>query len=184
MPVHFINPESGASDQPEALFDYGNGARPECRVLLWPHRSLPPQGFVWFIGITCVMLSLPLIALLGTAALWGLLPFLITAVIGIWFGLMRSYRTGRLIEEVCLWRDKMSLVRLEPSGNRQEWQANPYWVELRTRDEPVEKYLTLRGGDREVELGAFLSPTERQDLKDRLEQELRRLGSPELQEAP
>ncbi len=174
MPFRIISSSNGASDQPEALFHWGNRS-PDCRVLLWPHRSLPPTGFVWFIGITCAMLSLPLLALLGTAALWGLLPFLALAVAGVWIALNHSYRTGRLVEEVCLWDDQMSLVRVEPSGRRQEWQANPYWVELRTHDKPVEHYLTLRGGDREVELGAFLSPEERLELKLDLEDAIRQL---------
>ena len=46
----------------------------------WPHRSLPRRGFVWFIGVTAVLLSLPLIAVLGSAILWALLPFMLGAI--------------------------------------------------------------------------------------------------------
>jgi uncharacterized membrane protein len=37
----------------------------------------------------------------------------------------------------------------------------------------VPNYLTLSGGGREVELGAFLTPVERVELKDTLESALR-----------
>jgi len=52
----------------------------------------------------------------------------------------------------------------------QEWQANRYWVtvHLHPKGGPVENYITLRGGDREVELGAFLDAEERANLYNEL----------------
>ena len=44
---------------------------------LRPHRSLQARGFVTFIAATALMLFLPLLALLGTALLWGILPFVL-----------------------------------------------------------------------------------------------------------
>lgn len=175
MPIQHISSSDGASDQPEALSRWGDSP-PKYRVLLWPHRSLPKSGFVFFIAITSFMLAIPLMPLLGTLALWGVLPFLILTVWALWFFIMRSYRSGELLEELCLWPDHMALVRIEPSGRRQDWEANPYWVQVSEHKKPVPHYLTLRGGDREVELGAFLSPEERVSLKDELEHELRHLG--------
>ena len=59
------------------------------------------------------------------------------------------------------------------------WHANPFWVRLRLFDgERVEKYLTLQGNGREIELGAFLSPGERQSLYDALGTALARLRRP------
>ena len=42
--------------------------------------------------------------------------------------------------------------------------------------ERVENYVTLKGGGREVEIGAFLSPEERLVLHDELEAQLRRFA--------
>lgn len=148
------------------------------RLTLWPHRSLGARGFVIFISLTALALSLPLIALLGTAILWVLLPFLGATLGGLWLGLRRNYHDGSLREELTLTVDEIGITRTDPKGQVQSWSANPHWVQLRLTEAggPVEDYLTLRGNGREVELGAFLSPGERQalyrDLGDRLARSL------------
>ena len=149
---------------------------PTAELHLWPYRSLPRRGFVWFIGITAVMISLPLIGLIGSAILWALLPFPVAAVAGIWWAIERSYRDGTILEQLCLWPDRISLTRQDPRGAPRHWEANPHWVQLALHPTggPVEQYLTLRGAGREVELGAFLTSAERQvlygELSDRLRQ--------------
>ncbi|MEM9394793.1 MAG: DUF2244 domain-containing protein [Pseudomonadota bacterium] len=152
-----------------------SGAFSSVAVLrLWPHRSLTAKGFVWFIGITAAALALPLIAVLGSSILWGLLPFLLLALAGVWFGILRNQRDLSLNEVLELSAERIALTRHNPRRSDQHWEANPYWVELtlHTSRGPVENYLTLRGSDREVELGSFLSPEERisvyADLQERL----------------
>jgi uncharacterized membrane protein len=133
------------------------------RLSLWPHRSLSPQGFVVFIGVTCAMLTLPLVGLIGTKALWGLLPFAAAAVAGVWFAIGRSNHAAGTAEDFSLWRDLAVLRHRDPDGREQKWEANPYWVSVHLHETggPVPNYLTLRGGDREVEIGRFLSEDER-----------------------
>jgi uncharacterized membrane protein len=141
---------------------------------LWPYRSLGPRGFAAFIGATAAMLAVPLFAVLGTAVLWGLLPFVVAAVAGMWWALRRSWRDARLTEVLTLDASRIAIRRDEPDGTRREWEANPYWTSVRIKPAggPVAQYLTLSGGGREVELGAFLTPEERTalaaDLQDRL----------------
>ncbi|MDJ0859203.1 MAG: DUF2244 domain-containing protein [Dinoroseobacter sp.] len=147
---------------------------PVAVLRLWPHRSLTAKGFVWFIGITATALSLPLIAVLGSVVLWGLLPFMLLALAGVWYGIVRNQTDLSLNEVLELSAERIALTRHNPRQSDQHWEANPYWVELTLHPSqgPVENYLTLRGSDREVELGAFLSPEERimlyADLQDRL----------------
>ena len=52
------------------------------QLRLWPYQSLPPKGFVWFIGLTAGFMALPVVAMLGTSVLWGLLPFGLMAIGG------------------------------------------------------------------------------------------------------
>ncbi len=153
------------------------GAR---RLRLWPHRSLPATGFVWFIGLTAALLAVPLVGLLGSPVLWGLLPFVLAALWAIWAALRRSSRDGEILEDLVLGFDLVTLVRDGPRGLRQDWQANPHWVEvvLHPQGGPVPQYLTLRGGGREVELGAFLSEDERLALAEDVRMALVKLRSP------
>ena len=44
------------------------------RLHLWPYRSLPRRGMVWFIGGTAALIAVPLLGVLGSPVLWGLLP--------------------------------------------------------------------------------------------------------------
>lgn len=153
------------------------GPAPLHAITLWPHRSLPRTGFVWFIGVTAAIIALPLIALVGTPALWGLLPFLLLAIAAIWWALQRSYHDGDIREHLAIWPDRMTLEREGPRGKRAAWNANPYWVTpvLHASGGPVPNYVTLRGGDREVELGAFLSEPERVTLFGDLSNMLRQI---------
>lgn len=176
MPHTWERQDQGAPEKSGA-FCYADGDPPAARLTLWPHRSLTARGFVWFVGGTAVAVSLPLLAVLGSPVLWGLLPFMLLTIGGIWWALDRNTRDGALTEELTLWRDRMDLVRRDPRGVRQEWTADPYWVrvELHETGGPVEKYLTLKGGNREVEIGAFLSPDERVALRAELADALARL---------
>ncbi len=173
MPVTYETIEEGPREITGALRRSGAGL-PRLRVLMRPHKSLTPEGFVWFIGLTAAFLSLPLLAIIGTAIFWALLPFIAAAVAAVWWGLTRSWADMELYEELLIWDDLVRLERHERRGVK-DWQANPYWVQVRMHRKggPVPNYVTLAGGEREVEIGAFLTPGERVGLKDRLERELR-----------
>ncbi|RMC33251.1 DUF2244 domain-containing protein [Paracoccus alkanivorans] len=145
------------------------------RLILWPYRSLPRRGFVWFIGITAALMALPLAAVLGTSVLWGLLPFAVAAIWAIWIALQRSYRSGETREELRLDRDRLEIWRHDPGRADRIWQTNPYWVRAMLREGPVENYLTLTDGQREIELGAFLTAQERRELCDELARRLAEL---------
>lgn len=137
------------------------------RLRVWPHRSLPRKGFVWFIAITAGLAVVPLLAVLGSAILWALLPFMLAAIAALWWAIERSYRSGTTEERLTLTPDRISLIRHDPGRADREWHANPYWIRATIRPGPVESYLILQGdheSGREVELGAFLTPEERESL--------------------
>lgn len=142
------------------------------RLCAWPYRSLPRRGFVWFIAVTAALLGLPLLAVTGTAMLWGLLPFAALVVWGVWQALQSSYRSGETREELCLERQRLELLRHDPGRPPRHWRTNSYWVRATLREGPVEDYLTLTDGQREVELGRFLTPAERRALCSEIQRRL------------
>lgn len=150
------------------------------RLQLWPYRSLPRRGMVWFIGGTSALIAVPLLGVLGSPVLWGLLPFLLAAIAGIWWALERSFRDGEILEDLTLTTDRITLTRHGPRGKRQDWEANPYWItpHLHPKGGPVPQYLTLSGGPRAVELGAFLTEEERILIHADLNQRLQDLRQP------
>jgi uncharacterized membrane protein len=177
MPVAWVLNRLEGPATPGA-FRHAAGDGPALALRLTPNRSLTAEGFVLFIAVTCGMIAIPLVSVLGTPVLWWVLPFFGLSVGGLWLAIARSNADGRLTEELTLWSDRIALVRLNPRGPRQHWEANPHWVRLSLLAEggPVENYLTLRGAGREVELGAFLSPQERAELNTALSGAFARLA--------
>jgi uncharacterized membrane protein len=159
MPYRWTEP---SDDAPEALH-------------LWPHRSMTNGGFALFIGATFALICMPMIAVLGSPVLWALMPFVFGTLALTWTMIRMNDRALAMSEELVFWEDRIALTRREAKGRERYWEANPHWVRVALHEEsgPVENYVTLRGGDREVEIGAFLSPEERAALFEDL---ARRLG--------
>lgn len=144
-----------------------SGSPPEVRLEVWPYRSLPKTGFAAFIAATAVFLTLPLLAVLGSPLLWGLLPFVAGTVWALWAALSRSYRAGAIREELILTPERATLTHSRAGKAPKLWEANPYWLraELHPSGGPVADYLTLTGGPRAVEIGRGLTPEERRRLQ-------------------
>lgn len=158
-------------------YEWTSQAEGETRLHLWPYRSLTAQGFVWFIGATAILIVLPMLSLIGSPVLWALLPFAAAAVAAIWWALRRNATDREIIEALTLTPERITLTRQGPRGRTHEWQDNPYWVRVNLHPSggPVPNYLTLKGVEREVEVGAFLSEAERLSLREELTSRLARL---------
>ncbi|MCC5956690.1 MAG: DUF2244 domain-containing protein [Natronohydrobacter sp.] len=177
MPAHWtITPQAPGTMLGAFALAKADGA--EYRLVLTPNISMGNVGFARVILISAAFLALPLLGVLGTPILWGLLPFAGLALGGLWYALRRNSRERRALrEDLHLTRDRIEILRTNPRHPEQRWEANPYWVRVKLTEKgaPVENYLTLEGAGREVELGAFLSPEERAELFDDLSLALRHL---------
>lgn len=167
-------PDSGARDTgagaPAPAPDpFRRSDPPIMAVTLRPNRSLTPAVGTGLMALLAAGLAVPLVGVAGTKAAWGLLPFLVAAFVALYCAIRRNQQDGRLTEELKLWGDLITVVRREPRGRIQSWHANPFWVRVRLDpDAAIENYLTLQGNGREIELGAFLSPWERETLYQNL----------------
>lgn len=148
----------------------------EQELRLWPHESLPRAGMVSVVFGAFLMILLPALPVLGTPVLWDMLPFLLLAVWALYTALQRNHMARQISEVLTLGPEFAYLVRTDPKGHTQEWQANRYWTRVSKYADagPVPHYITLKGSDREVEIGAFLSEKERLALFDDLQRVLAR----------
>lgn len=135
-------------------------------LTLWPHRSLPIRGFVGVFGSIFILAMLPLFGLIGTALLWGMLPFVLLTLTGLYLAFMHSYHTGDVKEALLIGDEETRLTHSPAKGAPLTWSCNTYWVraQLYPSEGPVPHYLTLTGNGREAELGRFLSEDERKAL--------------------
>lgn len=156
-------------------YDWTDTSDKKQELRLWPHNSLPPRGAATVILSVFALATIPLLAMLGSVLLWGLLPFMLLSVAGIWLAINMNYRSRRILEVLTLSGDRAHLVRHNPRGPVQEWDCNRYWAKpaMHEKDGPVPYYVTLKGEGREVEIGAFLSEDERIALYDDLVRRLR-----------
>lgn len=168
MPYEWT-PPLRAAPTPDAP-GHAHGAPPIAELHLWPYRSLPKRGYAFVIGLAYVLLLIPVFAFVGTFAVWWLLVPGLTAIAALYWFIGKSYRDGEILEELEFWPDLIRLTRHGPHGRHAEWEANLYWVavQLHRTGGPVPDYVTLKGGGREVEIGAFLSDDERLALHEEL----------------
>lgn len=153
---------------------FAEGADPIARLTAWPYRSLPKRGFAFLIGMAYVLLLIPVSAFIGTIAIWWLLVPGLAAIAGLWWFIDKSFRDGEILEELDIWPDHIRLTRHGPHGKHAKWEANIHWVttHIHHKGGPVVDYVTLKGGGREVEIGAFLHESERPQLHLELQQAL------------
>lgn len=151
--------------------------RPQQELQLWPHNALSAKGFAAMVLGFYTAASIPLYGVIGTAVLWGVLPFVLLATSGLWYALRRNNRDRQILETLTISAETTHLHRRNPKGDAQTWDCNTYWVTVSLHETggPVPNYVTLKGKGREVEIGAFLSEDERKALYDDLRAALRRV---------
>ncbi|WP_170475700.1 DUF2244 domain-containing protein [Ruegeria arenilitoris] len=142
---------------------------------LWAHNSLPPRGAMGVVLALFVFGLIPLFAVLGSVLLWGLLPFMLVTVLGLWLAFEMNYKSRDVTEILTLSDTQAHLVHHSPRKGDLEWSCNRYWTrpEMHAHGGPVPNYITLTGEGRQVEIGSFLSEEERVALYEDLVQKLR-----------
>lgn len=134
------------------------------RAVLAPHRSLSPVGFVALMtGVGVVGFAAGLAFYLIGA--WPVLGFFGLDVLLVYVAFRLNYRSGRLRETVELVPEALTVTRFHPSGRREQFSFNPYWVRVElTEGRDGRTDLKLRLHDRVVSFGRFLTDEERRDL--------------------
>lgn len=143
----------------------GHADRPSFAARLVPHRSLSRNGFVTlmiFVGATCLISGILFMAV----GAWPVLGFMGLDVAIIWLAFSANYRSARRYEEIAVWPHDLLVRQVSPTGRVREHRFNPFWTRFDV-DRHAEFGITrmlLRGHGRELDIGAFLNPVDRESF--------------------
>jgi uncharacterized membrane protein len=138
------------------------------RAILHPHRSLGPTGFlVLMLAIGAVSFVTGMVFLAMGA--WPVFGFFGLDVALVYLAFRLNYRSGRLYETVELTPEMLTVTRVHPSGKRESFDFNPYWVRVLLAEGPQGRTdLRLASHGREFSFGRFLTDDERRDFSSAL----------------
>lgn len=153
------------------------GAKPLLSLILWPNRSLEKKTFFTLMIMIMGAMAIPVIPFIGSKTLLVILPFSFSTTLLLFLLILLNYRAGKLYESVKIWPNLIEVKRYEINGTHKEWNSNPYWtkVKLYKESQKIQNYLTLSGSGREVEVGAFLAPNERLEIKQKIDTVIKQL---------
>lgn len=132
---------------------------------LYPHRSLGPAGavvVVGLVGLVALITALPFVVM----GAWPVGGFFGLDVFLLWLCFRLNNREARRYEQVTLSRLELMVRKVSAGGQTSERRFNPFFVRLRSEEDPDYGLTRLAIAHRreEVEIGAFLAPFERADF--------------------
>ncbi len=152
---------------------------PILSLTIWPHRSCDRKTFNSILSLIMIILVLPTFVFLNLWFALSILPFSLISILILYLVANKNFNDACLTEKLRIYPEKIILERKEPNNTIKRWHANPYWTKVNLYNNgPVESYLTLKGNGKEVELGSFLTPAERIDLKQKIDESLFKLSMP------
>ncbi len=152
--------------------DDGAGGDYVFDAVLRPHRSLGPRGFVILMSIIVAVSFAAGIAFLAVGA-WPVPGFLGLDVVLIYIAFKVNYRAGRRYETVRLNDKALTIQAVDPKGRTKTWTFDPYWVRVYLDVlESGSNRLTLSSHGRHLRVGGFLTPEEREEFADALQNAL------------
>jgi uncharacterized membrane protein len=151
-------------DQVEALSQGGFAADGGFSAVLMPHRSLGPNGFLFFMAVVSAV-SFITGFVFYLAGAWPVMGFFFLDVLLIYLAFKLNYRAAGAYETVSISGRELTVTRVLASGRSNSWTLNPYWarVELATRPGRASRLLLTSHGNRLV-VGSFLSESERREF--------------------
>jgi uncharacterized membrane protein len=138
------------------------------RAVLHPHRSLGPTGFLILMSAVGGVSFVTGMVFLMMGA-WPVFGFFGLDVALVYLAFRLNYRSGRLYELIELTPQSLTVTRVHPSGKRESFDFNPYWVRVRlAEDRQGRTDMRLGSHGKEVSIGRFLTDDERRDFSSAL----------------
>ncbi|MEQ1617401.1 MAG: DUF2244 domain-containing protein [Terricaulis sp.] len=132
-------------------------------AVLRPHRSLSGAAFRVMLAVLVVVnLVVAMVFWIGGA--YPVAGFLGLDVLAIWLAFRANYRAGRAEQRVCVACDHVYVLATESNGSQAHWALNPIWARVESGSDGVRIF----AGGGFIQLGAFLSPSERGSFAEAL----------------
>lgn len=165
-------------DQAIPKTDSAPDEAPVLDLVLYPHRSLAPRGFIILMAaIAGLSFTIGLIFFLAGA--WPIVGFLGLDVAVVYLAFRLNYRAARAYETVRLADGTLEIVKIDAKGRRRRYVLPSAWLKVDLEQRPRRaSRLTLRSRGRWLEIGAFLGQEEKDGLADVLRDGLRRAALP------
>lgn len=135
---------------------------PFFRALLTPHRSLGRTGFLLLMGALVAGWAFTGVVFLSQGA-WPVFGFFGLDVLLVYVAFRLNYRAARAHEIVAVSRTDVDIRQVAPSGKTREHHFNPFWARFNVsrHDEIGITSMVVEGQGRQVPIGSFLNPDDR-----------------------
>jgi uncharacterized membrane protein len=147
---------------PDKSTGFKDADQPFFKAVLTPYRSLGLKGFLILMvcfGAICFVAGLFFLSI----GAWPVFGFFGLDIVLLWLAFSLNYKSAKIFEEVAVSRSEISIRKVGPGKQFQEYRFNPFWVRLsvdRMEDEGVVRIALTSRGDT-VDLGNFLNPDDR-----------------------
>ena len=149
-------------------------------LVLYPHRSLSPTGFVVLMSAVAGLSFVIGMAFFLSGA-WPVLGFFGVDVALVYFAFRLNYRAAKAYETIRLTSREMEVVKVDPAGRARRTVLPAAWLGVQMDEENRRcPRLCLRSRGRLLEIGAFLGAEEKEGLADVIRDGLRRAAGPAI----
>jgi uncharacterized membrane protein len=122
---------------------------------LRPHRSLSLTAFRLML-IVVIVVNLAVATVFIANGAFPVAGFLGLDVLALWLAFRWNYRAAQIAEYVRVGGHRVHVASVDAKGKATHWVLNPVWARVLREGKGV----LIRSGERQIRLGAFLSPKE------------------------
>ena len=141
-------------------------------ITIWPHRSLSPRGFAVLLSALCAIAFVAGLTFFIIGA-WPVIGFLGLEFGVLYFAFKYNYRAAKAYEQLLIHKKGIEIVRINPKGVKQQTNLGSLWLKAEIqKSSRRRKILGLRLHSEFHEIGAFLPPAEKNQLKDLINQRI------------
>jgi uncharacterized membrane protein len=141
---------------------------------LYPHRSLGPKGFKILMAAITLICGVNALRFLVLNA-WPVALFLLLDVALVYWAFKANYLSARRYEQLTINKGELHVRQVSHVGRAQDHVFNAHWVRVMCEQlNQVQNRLVLVSHGQKLEIGSFLAPFEREDVKTEIERGLSR----------